>query len=90
MDAGGSVTDSESTYGGFITSSFLLMTLTDDHIDGRIKCEVGILDWQIISFKHNSYWNFLAFLFKRLTKIWRQLLIVNHTNIVKLFVHFDL
>ena len=41
MTAGGSVTESESTYGGFITSSFLLMTLTDDHIDGKIKCEVG-------------------------------------------------
>ena len=41
MTAGGSVTESESTYGGFITSSYLLMTLTDDHIDGKIKCEVG-------------------------------------------------
>ena len=39
MEAGGSLTEPEATYGGFTTSSFLLMTLNDEHIDGKIKCE---------------------------------------------------
>ena len=39
MEAGGSITEPEDTYGGFTTSSFLLMTLNDEHIDGKIKCE---------------------------------------------------
>ena len=38
-DTTASLTQPETQYGGFTTSSYLLMTLTDDHIDGRIKCE---------------------------------------------------
>ena len=57
MTAGGSVTESESTYGGFITSSYLLMTLTDDHIDGKIKCEVGT-DGQITLYNLESLLSF--------------------------------
>lgn len=39
MQAGGSLTTSETSVGGFITSSFLPIRLTDAHIDGKIKCE---------------------------------------------------
>ena len=39
ITAGGSNTLRESGGKGFTSTSFLLMTLTDDHIDGRIKCE---------------------------------------------------
>ena len=39
MSPGGSLTEPETKYSGFTTTSYLLMPLTDSHIDGRIKCE---------------------------------------------------
>ena len=44
LPAGGSSTKPEKKFGGFITTSFLVMKLSTDHVDGHIKCEA----------KHNS------------------------------------
>ena len=44
MPAGGSHTKPEKKYGGFITTSFLVLKLSTEHVDGHIKCEA----------KHNS------------------------------------
>ena len=39
LKAGGSSTEPEKKYGGFITTSFIVMKLSTDHVDGHIKCE---------------------------------------------------
>ena len=39
LPAGGSSIKEEKKYGGFVTTSFLVMELSTDHVDGHIKCE---------------------------------------------------
>ena len=39
LPADGTLSKPEEKYGGFITSSFLLMSLTTEHVEGTVRCE---------------------------------------------------
>ena len=39
LEASGNVTSADAKFNGFTTSSFVLMTLTTGHVEGKIECE---------------------------------------------------
>lgn len=51
--ANGNLTSAEKTFNGFITSSFVLMKLTTDHVEGEVKCEAR-------NYNNHSTFNVLA------------------------------